>query len=281
MMRKTYKVGEFAKNLGVTIGFLKHHEADGILAPHISPSGYRYYEYPQAMQALQCLRMQSIGFSGKEVAEMLNHSSTAQITEKVRQKQKELEEDIIYYQELLKYLEKNVSDITDADDQGLIEEDWSIGTPAPFYYLENSENFEFTTNPDNETYDIICNWNRYMPMTGLLYYLSMDLTQNPHFDIHHNGAGLYIDKKTGDRLKVHTNAQVQTIAPCKSLIYTYRGNREHKIGTDAIQRRVDKPLQICRDHNFNPTGEVYILNYFASTANKVNYVHETILLPLR
>ena len=55
MGEKQYKIGEFARNMGVSIGFLKHHEKNGLLKPEISESGYRYYSCRQAIQVAQCV----------------------------------------------------------------------------------------------------------------------------------------------------------------------------------------------------------------------------------
>ncbi len=43
-----YKIGDFARKLGVSTGTLRNWERTGILKPHhISPTGYRYYSDAQ------------------------------------------------------------------------------------------------------------------------------------------------------------------------------------------------------------------------------------------
>ena len=78
-MNRHYKIGEFAKNLGVSAGFLKHHEKYGLLKPQVAESGYRYYEFHQAMLVVQCIRLQNMGFTSKEIADILNHTSSVDV----------------------------------------------------------------------------------------------------------------------------------------------------------------------------------------------------------
>ncbi len=105
-MEKRYKVGEFSQNLGVSTGFLKHHETDGLLAPYVSSNGYRYYDYSQAMLALQCMRLQRIGFPGKEAADILLHSSQRNLAALLKNKIDTIQQDIIFDEEMIRCLEE-------------------------------------------------------------------------------------------------------------------------------------------------------------------------------
>ena len=46
---REYRIGEFAKYLGVTPDLLKHYEDQGIIQPTRSDSGYRYYPFNTTM----------------------------------------------------------------------------------------------------------------------------------------------------------------------------------------------------------------------------------------
>ena len=51
---KEYRIGEFAKYLGVTPDLLKHYEDQGIIRPSRSDSGYRYYPFNTTMLLIEC-----------------------------------------------------------------------------------------------------------------------------------------------------------------------------------------------------------------------------------
>lgn len=48
-----YKIGEFARMLGVSESTLRNYEKEGVLIPHHrSPHGYRYYSHEQYLSFL-------------------------------------------------------------------------------------------------------------------------------------------------------------------------------------------------------------------------------------
>ena len=51
---REYRIGEFAKYLGVTPDLLKHYEDQGIIRPSRSDSGYRYYPFNTTMLLIEC-----------------------------------------------------------------------------------------------------------------------------------------------------------------------------------------------------------------------------------
>ena len=52
-----YRIGDFAKYLGVTPDLLKHYEEVGILRPQRSESGYRDFPFNAASVMIESVRM--------------------------------------------------------------------------------------------------------------------------------------------------------------------------------------------------------------------------------
>ena len=50
---KQYRIGDFAKYLGVTPDLLKHYEDVGIIQSRRSESGYRYYSFSTTVEPLR------------------------------------------------------------------------------------------------------------------------------------------------------------------------------------------------------------------------------------
>lgn len=60
-----YRIGDFAKYLGVTSDFLKHYEEAGLIDVVQRASGYRYYPFNQAARVIEYMRLRNYGVTGE------------------------------------------------------------------------------------------------------------------------------------------------------------------------------------------------------------------------
>ena len=75
---KFYRIGDFAKYMGVTPDFLKHYEENGLLQVRYRESGYRYYNFDQSSRILEYMRLRNYGVSVKEMNAMLGDDDEAE-----------------------------------------------------------------------------------------------------------------------------------------------------------------------------------------------------------
>lgn len=277
-MEKKYKIGEFAKNLGVSVGFLKHHEQDGILRPEVSGSGYRYYSYDQAVQVFQCLRLQSLGFDSREVAELLNHSTDINLAAIYNQKQEELQERIRYYTEIVNHL-KRIQHIGVGHE---LNGQWNIIEPPPFLYMEYSENGLFYEIEDCQ--QVITQWNQFLPMIMTCTRIQWEGNENAALrdSIKSWHGGLMIDQSYADQMKLFRNEAVRTVVPGLSLIYHHECVMPH-ISSDERDNyapHLEAPIQLCCEHHFTPRGDIYISQGFVSISQEENYISEVVMVPV-
>ena len=69
---RQYRIGDFARYLGVTAEFLKHYQESGLLdVTQRAESGYRYYGFDQSARILQYMRLRNYGISVKEMGPFL------------------------------------------------------------------------------------------------------------------------------------------------------------------------------------------------------------------
>lgn len=68
---RQYRIGDFARYLGVTAEFLKHYQESGLLDVTQRASGYRYYGFDQSARILQYMRLRNYGISVKEMGPFL------------------------------------------------------------------------------------------------------------------------------------------------------------------------------------------------------------------
>ena len=108
-MKQMYKIGEFAEKLGVSVGFLKHHEKYGLLEPYTTESGHRYYSNDQAIQVYRCMTLQGMGFSVKESSEILHNVNNIDISALFRDKLEERRHELHKLELSVSYLETLIS----------------------------------------------------------------------------------------------------------------------------------------------------------------------------
>lgn len=70
---RLWKVGELAKQTGLTVRTLHHYDEIGLLAPsHRSEAGYRLYDGEDIARLLQILSLRQLGFSLDEIGDCLS-----------------------------------------------------------------------------------------------------------------------------------------------------------------------------------------------------------------
>ena len=70
---RLWKVGELAKQTGLTVRALHHYDEIGLLSPsHRSEAGYRLYDGEDIARLLQILSLRQLGFSLDETGDCLS-----------------------------------------------------------------------------------------------------------------------------------------------------------------------------------------------------------------
>lgn len=156
-MPDTFKIGDFAKNLGVTQDLISYYEEQGVLTPEVDEKNhYRRYSFNQTRQIYEAEKYRNLGFSIKEAALLINNDSTSEIEEAFNSKLIELEERerILRYQ--IEYV-KEQRNLYEMRDTFLIVE---VG---PCYFLPHSTFHDFNANNQ----EILINWKSKMPLTKM------------------------------------------------------------------------------------------------------------------
>jgi Cu(I)-responsive transcriptional regulator len=89
----TMGIGALAKRAGVSIDTVRYYEKSGLLAPQIRlPSGYRRYGDPQVARLRFIRRAQQLGFSLRDIRELLGLSRLRDVARIKRSAQSKLHE---------------------------------------------------------------------------------------------------------------------------------------------------------------------------------------------
>lgn len=278
-MSRRYKIGEFAKNLGVSAGFLKHHEKYGLLKPQVADSGYRYYEFHQAMQVVQCVRLQSMGFTSKEISDILNNTASADMPSLFEEKKDKIVRKYRLYREMLRYLDY-LSDSGADYPGGIRAGEWSVVRPDAFYYVENASQGEFVGG--EEEYEAALKWNEYMPMVETCARFECVDSAPCLESVGRWHMGLRITRDVAKRLDIFRNGAVKLVEPEKCLVYYVQERRKRNLGNRdrALGLILEGPLDICKKHGFQVAGDIYSVQLFCSTAQDENYMQEMVMVPI-
>lgn len=158
---KRYKIGQFAKEMGVTQDLIKHYEKYGIVVPEKDEeSHYRYYSIRQGERLIESKLYRNLGFSIRESADLILNQDLANIRAGLAQKRTELEEEaarLARYAQHIGELERACTAF-DAPDGA-----WRIGELSGFYFLKQTENQGFSQGEDVQSR--VNQWLEHIPIT--------------------------------------------------------------------------------------------------------------------
>jgi DNA-binding transcriptional MerR regulator len=82
--KKTWKVGELARQTGLTIRMLHHYDKIGLFSPsQTSDKGYRIYTETNIAKLQQIMSLKQLGFALNEIKEMIENPNL-KLTEHVK-----------------------------------------------------------------------------------------------------------------------------------------------------------------------------------------------------
>lgn len=273
-MKRMYKIGEFAEKLGVSVGFLKHHEKYGLLDPHTTESGHRYYSDDQAIQVYRCMALQGMGFSVKESADILHNVNNIDLASLFRSKLEARRN------ELLK-LELSISYLTELTAKGLGDPGfprWNINNNFDEYYLEFARNGELA---DGDGLSGICsNWMNYFPMVSIGYMIDID--DSPEHRVVDIGIGLIFPAiKLQDMPGIDTSGAVKLSF---GRVIDYLVLKEIPgcswDSPEYARELISEPLDFLKAHNFTVPRRLIAIAGFSSAMYNQKKTDACVVLPL-
>lgn len=156
---KHFRIGDFARFLGVTSDFLKHYEAAGLLKVEHRESGYRYFTFDQSARVISCMRLRNYGVPVKEMGKMLS-PDPEEVFGRLDGKADELEETVRRLQGI-------------ADEHRRLRRwyeahrgkplDWEIRETETIHFLPHTDDQDFKR--DERIFELLKTWGSWMPIT--------------------------------------------------------------------------------------------------------------------
>lgn len=154
----SYRIGEYARKMGVTPDFLKYYEQQGILSSNTQGNGYRYFPFNQSGKILECMRLKNYGFSVREIEE-LYASDLATIQEKTDSQIRALEKRVAFEHRLIDEHRQFSQWLNRMNGKPT---DWSITWGEEMLFLPHTNGQTFLEDP--RIYEILRDWTAEMPM---------------------------------------------------------------------------------------------------------------------
>ena len=158
---KQYRIGDYAKYLGVTPDLLKHYEEMGIIHSERSESGYRYYSFYTTVGLIESIRLRNYGLTLREIRDILSlHSTQNEEMERLLENKLDLLRQEVQLDEAL------VQDYTDfcrwKEPLEARDWDWEIRWARPMCFLPHTDRYDFLQ--DSRFYDLLSSWMSYIPI---------------------------------------------------------------------------------------------------------------------
>ena len=158
---KQYRIGEYAKYLGVTPDLLKHYEDMGIIHSSRSESGYRYYSFHTTIEVIESIRLRNYGLTLREIREALHEHTmdNAQMDRCLAEKMDTIRQEIQLDEALT---EEYAAFLRWRDALKDRNWDWEIRRSRPMLFLPHTDRYDFLKDP--RIYELLNTWMSYIPI---------------------------------------------------------------------------------------------------------------------
>ena len=157
--RKMYRIGEYARKMGVTTDLLKHYEDVGLVCPETAGNGYRYYPFHQSFRLLESMKLHSYGLTLREIKRILTEMNEAEVRAALAENAERMEKQLDRQRQVLNHYRAITEDIDAIGPAGV---SWFVTKEPAMLFLPHTEKRTFVD--DERVYEILRDWIDAMPM---------------------------------------------------------------------------------------------------------------------
>lgn len=166
-----YRIGEYARSMGVTPDFLKHYEENGLLYSKQRGGGYRFYAFHQSPVILECMRLRNYGVTVREMRPLIDElpaeEALEQLDLKTQALRRRIERDsaVVAEHERLKAWfagRRDAARAAEAAGRPRWGSDWEVRETQAWLYLPHSTGLSFLDDP--RIRGILPRWIDWMPV---------------------------------------------------------------------------------------------------------------------
>ena len=207
-----YRIGDFARFLGVTPDFLKHYEEKGLLEAQHRNSGYRFFGFQETYKVVEFMRLRNYGASVRDMGRMLC-TNAEDALRALDDKAAGIEKEIERQQALLE--EHRLIKAWLAERRGRTS-DWEVREAENFWFLPHSNGQAFLKDP--RIYEIIQTWFAWMPLVKSSMLVSV--SDEPS-SLYKCQWGLCIMEAHAKRFGLPANEAVQFVKGGRAFVWNF------------------------------------------------------------
>lgn len=247
---RQYRIGDYARYMGVTPDFLKHYEQYGLITPAVAESGYRFYPFNQSSRLLACMGLRSYGVPLKEMRAMLCEDDLPTYMDKLGAHAGELRRQIAFNEAVLRDYEAQCAWIERMESK---EENWTVEETPEFLFLPHSNLFTFLS--DSRIYELLNHWILWMPVvkSTLCIHIGEAGDSSPYC------WGLAVDRRFALDHALPVNDAVRVLPAHKRFIWNFRGFQPPK-GEFLLKALHERYLERLRAMNLSPTSDIFMVS---------------------
>lgn len=273
---KSYKIGDYARKLGVTSEYLKHYEQNDLIKANYSESGYRYFDFTQTPNVLSSLSLRNLGFSVKETRDILRDYDSQQIVCELNRKKEQILAQIKLSQANISQIDKIVTALSNNPPYN----NWYIINNQPFYFIKHSLGYDLYD--DDETIDTIANWIKYMPLVSSCCQHPFNTVTKAFEEERH--WGLSIERDIAKSFNLEQDENLEFISGGRCLEYhsyevrTYEGFYD----TSTLRQIYLAPiLKIIEDLKLEICGDMYEKVVFKHIRDDTHFAYVIHYVPIK
>ncbi len=271
---KTYKIKEFARNIGVTEKTLRYYEKFKIVEPSVDESnGYRSYNYRDAERIVTSKRFSNMEFSIKEISKLLNETTIEEVTEKFRMQSQSLEEKARLLNVIagrMRELEEELEWFRKSPNQGFLYQG------KEWWFIRHVKDAEFVQ--DEKSLSIVRKMMDALPCSVKMMRLPLEPEKNNNLFW-----GLAIEPNYAEAMGIYFQAPMEKIAAARCFYYpavvTCKKERILRGGKDTqrIWQCMKKELE---KNHLSVTAAPYMIGSIDSFSGDIREKHFLYCVPV-
>jgi len=247
---KRYRIGEFAKQMGVSLDFIKYYEQAGLIQSTKDPKNhYHYFDFSQSKIVYLIQYYRSLGYSAQEIVKLLYHVNASDAIALFTEKAQMHKEHIHKSTHIVKQLE-----FAERALQYEPNGTWYIIRHPAVYFLPHTNGEDYIH--DSETVRILRQWNHALPFVYSVDRCVLSTGDQAHMIQH----GRAIAQKDAELISIPLDAPVQYLPEVRCLEYYLDVEHLGAFGlSPTLTSEAFRPaLQVIEDKKLCIAGDMFI-----------------------
>ena len=242
---RRYRIGSYAKNMGVTPDLLKHYEKMGLLHAQTSENGYRYYPFSESVPLLECFSLRNYEMPLQQMSDLLYHGTLENLHDALAERAQALERRALLDRTVLREyqaFDRWIGRMKNRTLYMLMEEQ------EDSLFLPHSKGRDFLE--DDRILELLPRWIEWMPAVKscrkITWRKSGDSLEDSYW-------GLSVPRTVAEECGIPVNSVVERLPGGRRLICHYRMNIVPGQAGGAVWFRVQEQLE---KSSVTPSGPI-------------------------